>query len=57
MNTVEKEMKEHRPVFVREIVVNVEQEAMEAVFEDCPYDVSGEKTNHSRGEGSECGSG
>jgi hypothetical protein len=50
VDAVEEEVKEHRPVLVRQIVVDVEEEAVEGVFEDGPDDVTGKEGSHGLAE-------
>lgn len=46
MDTVQKEVEHHGPLGVWKVVVDVEEEPMQSVFEDCPYNVTCEKAGH-----------
>jgi hypothetical protein len=43
MNTMKQEVKCHKRVVVRQEVVDMEQETMHSIFQNCPYKVSQEE--------------
>lgn len=45
MNTMKHEMQEDRLGAVRQIIIKVEQEAVQRVFQNGPDDVTGEKAS------------
>lgn len=50
VDSVEEEMEHKGPVGIGEVVVDVEEEAVEGVFEDRPDDVAGEEGDEGFGE-------
>lgn len=50
MNSMQQEMQHQRPVLVRQQIINVEQESVKAVFEQCPDDVSRDEAGYEFGE-------
>ena len=50
MDAVQQEVKHDCPVGIRKVVIDVEEEAVEGVFEDGPDDVADEEAGHGLGE-------
>lgn len=50
VDPMKEEVKEHRPVGIGKVVVDVKEESVKGVFEDRPDDVAGEEAEESRGD-------
>lgn len=54
VDTVQEEVKHHGPVGIGEIVVDVEEETVQGVFQDGPNDIADEEASDGRGESRCC---
>lgn len=48
MNTMQEEVEQHGPVGIGKVIVDMEKESMEGVFEDGPDDIANEEADHCR---------